>query len=162
MEHCVDCGKEKNNNKRLRCRSCGAKKRHLDFPPKRGNAHFAWRGGRRLGRDGYILINVPLDSYFLPMAYRPDKTANSYYVSEHRLVMAQHLGRCLTGDEMVHHINGIRDDNRIENLELLSSKHEHSPHRALEQRISTLESRITQLEAENVLLMSQLGVEIWK
>ena len=80
------------------------------FEFKKGNKHPDWKGGRIKAKNGYILVYRPAH----PFA----RHWNKHYVAEHRLVMEKKLGRYLTNKEVVHHINGIRDDNRIENLKL--------------------------------------------
>lgn len=79
--------------------------------------HGAWKGGRHLSGDGYWLVLLPQDDPLFSMVNCQG------YVFEHRLVMARHLGRPLEPNETVHHKNGKRDDNRIDNLELWTGKH---------------------------------------
>ncbi len=67
-------------------------------------------------RNGYRVISLPLH----PNADRDG------FILEHRYIMEQHLGRYLADDEHIHHKNGIRDDNRLENLEIVTNK-EHPP-----------------------------------
>ena len=83
----------------------------------RGEKHGNWKGGRITTKQGYIMLQVRPDSPFFSMA------TTGGYVMEHRLVMAQHLGRPLTKDETIHHINGKVTDNRLENLQLRRGKH---------------------------------------
>lgn len=64
---------------------------------------------------GYRKVSVPKELRHL--------TDGERSTVEHRLVMAKHLGRALHSDEVVHHRNGVRTDNRIENLELWSTAH---------------------------------------
>lgn len=84
-----------------------------------GKNNHNWNGGRITNTHGYILINVK---------DRPNTYRN--YILEHRYIMEEHIGRFLDKNETVHHINGNKTDNRIENLELLTrSSHAslHSP-----------------------------------
>jgi hypothetical protein len=67
--------------------------------------------------DGYRIIGVPGDT---PGAR---KQRTGYIILEHRHVMQQMLRRELVKGETVHHINGMRSDNRPENLELWVSSH---------------------------------------
>lgn len=71
-----------------------------------------WKGGKIKGRGGYIWVWNP------DAAQRHRPGTKKRYVLEHRLVMEETLGRPLQKNEQVHHKNGIRDDNRAENLEL--------------------------------------------
>jgi hypothetical protein len=82
-----------------------------------GAAHGNWKGGRFVV-SGYVFVRVYSDDPFYEMANR------NGYVLEHRLVMAQHLGRPLTRSETVHHKNNQDTlNNDISNLQLRQGRH---------------------------------------
>jgi hypothetical protein len=91
---------------------------HLEWV-QTGSSHYAWKGGRIKHSNGYMKIWKP---------DHPNADIHNGYVYEHRLVMEQYLGRYLSKKEVVHHINGIKTDNRIENLQYFASIGEHNKH----------------------------------
>ena len=111
-----ECGKESSvqgrSLRRGASKSCGCLVRELALARIGVNSP-GWRGGKTKSTSGYILVQEPS---------HPAATIGGY-VPEHRLVMESMLGRHLYTEETVHHINGIRTDNRPENLELFSSRH---------------------------------------
>ena len=117
-----------------------------------------WKGGRILQPSGYVKVYLEPNDFFFPMV----GSIHYHYVFEHRLVMAKHLNRCLLPWEVVHHINGVKNDNRVDNLELVNGAYNHicftllqKENRKLMERIGGLEARITLLEAELVLTKTQ-------
>lgn len=114
---CIDCGKERwvvcRNGKPLyqRCIVCANSNKNRNQTKERNPS---WKDGKTLTKKGYVLIRLDKNDSFYAMV------DSHGYIPEHRLVMARELNRCLTRNEKVHHINGIKNDNNIINLELIS------------------------------------------
>jgi len=81
-----------------------------------GKKNGLWKGGRTIASNGYVLIRVGASN---PLA---DVRGYAY---EHRIVMSNYIGRWLIHSEQIHHVNGNKTDNRIENLELVGSFADH-------------------------------------
>lgn len=97
---------------------------------KKGKDSAGWKGGKIKNNQGYFFLLIPEH----PLAQK------SGYVAEHRVVIERSIGRYLTREEEVHHINGIRDDNRLENLKLMDGG-EHARFHALNKKRNKLNNR---------------------
>lgn len=151
---CSDCGHirlvriERGTPKSLLCRKCSNKTN-----ARKGSLHPQWKGGRIVTGQGYIRVWVFENDIMAAMRN------SSGYVLEHRLLMARHLGRPLLPNEFVHHKNGIKDDNHIENLELIS-RNNHSildrlcAHCELRKEIRLLKWQVKELQRQ----MARRGV----
>ena len=122
---CTQCGRTfQPSSGHLRCPACrsrnlcacGARKQvHsatcANCRTEKGASNSNWKGGQTRHKRGYLMLWVP----------EHPRAGNGSYVFEHILVMERMLGRYLLPGENVHHRNGVRDDNRPENLELWTS-----------------------------------------
>jgi hypothetical protein len=102
-KECPDCGKIIKRWNAKFCKSCSHKM----------EKSYLWKGGK-IKKLGYVWVYQPEHPF-----------ARDKYVMEHRLIMEKKLGRYLTEDEIVHHKNKIKDDNREENLRLFKNNGEH-------------------------------------
>lgn len=151
---CVDCGAERwvllrnGRPQSLRCYPCG--RIHVGnirkANPWRGKDHPRWKGGRSVMTNGYIEVWMNPEDPLFQMAGKDG------YAYEHRVVMARALGRALVTAEEVHHKNGDKHDNSIDNLVLMSkSDHASEPYAEivrLRQRVAELEHELASLKAQ--------------
>jgi len=107
------------------CKGCV--KLHRSKRGRRNTTHYC---------GGYKMVAIEPDDFFYSTA------KSNGFIAEHRLIVAKSLGRNLHRWELVHHKNGIKDDNRIENLQLVSDER-HRQITILENRIKYLERKLT-------------------
>ncbi len=125
---CIKCGNPCSYNAKT-CHDCNHKRAQL-----RGKDHHCWKPNNlRINSYGYVRIH---------------KDDNSGEIYEHRLIVAKSINRPLKITETVHHLNGIKTDNRIENLVILD-RSKHFPQSVL--LIKELRKRIRELESQKRL-----------
>lgn len=125
------------------CQKCAGK-----INKKLGEQNSSWRGGRI--HQKYIHVRISSDNPFFDMV-PPGRNHGDYgYILEHRLVMAQKIGRSLEKWEHVHHIDANKHNNQIENLQLVTPD-KHSS-------ITAMEREIIRLKNENIKLKEKLNI----
>lgn len=102
-----------------KCNKCG-----VEFKPRRKTSKFCSNRCRSQDRKGQMKTG-----FWFENGYKIIYTEDGKGIKEHRKIMEDYLGRELKEDEVVHHINGIKIDNRIDNLQVMSRSDHSSLHR---------------------------------
>ena len=97
---------------RQRCMSC----KGIGLRPSESSLKKRRKNTKHI-ENGYIWVRIYPDNPYYSMS---TKHRHHGFILEHRLAMAEHLGRCLLRTEQVHHKDGNRANNEISNLELVS------------------------------------------
>ena len=143
---CITCGKKFYHLSGKGTKYC-SRKCYRGFQDQVHPANF--KGYKHTVHRGYVYVYVPDHPFVKNNPYKR--------LLEHRIIMENHLGRYLKPGETVHHKNGIKGDNRIENLELWKKDHPNGSKvdeiytdeiSTLRAEILQLRTRITQLESE--------------
>lgn len=117
-----------------------------------GEANPRWKGGRYRTR-GYVMVResalTPEERETFASMIQQNPTRGAY-MAEHRLVAARMLGRPLLSTEHVHHVNGVKDDNRPENLEVHSAEDHKRTH-------AEVDREVIRLRRENAVLREALS-----
>lgn len=126
---CPECGRvypRRRSYPPTLCWSCYSKR-------KFASGHPNWQGGQ-YKRHGYVMV------------YQGTENGKTVYVLEHVLIWEKFHQRSLPGGWVIHHLNGIKDDNRIENLVALSSQAHSKVLAAKAKRIRELEKQLRELQ----------------
>lgn len=149
-------------DKKIEC-ACGCGEQIQFITSKRGtrmykNGHnsklqpkaeeaFNWKGGKRINYQGYIVI------------YKQDHPLanNTGYVLEHRWIVEQNIGRYLEPWEDVHHKNGNKLDNRLENLQLMT----HGEHMRLEMTVDMSNRKCSLCNSRETYINTLTNRPVW-
>lgn len=94
------------------------------LPEQLGANHSSWRGGRYIDAHGYVMV------------HRPSPNARSkweHYVKEHILFIEEQIGRKLERNEIVHHIDGDKQNNQLSNLYLTNATGHRNAHQSIQE-----------------------------
>lgn len=124
------------------CQKCNRRELYQKLGSKRCEDHGRYKGRRRFDKKtGYWFVGLYPGDDMYEYGRNTGRHGHVKYILEHRYVIMRHLGRPLHTWEHVHHRNGIKTDNRLENLEVVDPKSH---------------ATITQLQHENIRLRNEI------